>query len=62
MSLLDLNQQLARRQFLLSGGAGFAGLAAAAVLADEGALAHHAASEERDFSVHGGWSKPHGSV
>ncbi|MFN5905905.1 MAG: DUF1501 domain-containing protein [Planctomyces sp.] len=43
MSLLDLNQQLARRQILLSGGAGFAGLAAAAVLADEGALAHHAA-------------------
>ncbi|MFM7163750.1 MAG: DUF1501 domain-containing protein, partial [Planctomycetaceae bacterium] len=43
MSLLDLNQRLLRRQFLASGGAGFAGLAASAVLADEALLSHHAA-------------------
>ena len=43
MSLLDLNQQWARRQFLASGGAGFAGLAASAVVADEASLSHHAA-------------------
>lgn len=63
MTLWDLNQQLARRQFLASGGAGIAGLAATAVLADEGVFAHASgASEECDFSVYGGWSQPHGSV
>ncbi|HCP10995.1 MAG TPA: DUF1501 domain-containing protein, partial [Planctomycetaceae bacterium] len=49
MSWGDLNHQLARRQFLANGGAGFAGLAAASVLAQETAAHHVAAAKSVIF-------------